>query len=85
MIRSPAGAAARALAASPAQQFGARQVARAALGPTLPSRPNRVDDADVEVPEVGWMWQAGKPGSSKMPSAATTVANLKQDRIKAKK
>lgn len=36
---------------------------------------------EVDVPSLGWMWQVGKGG----PSAATTVANLKEDRIKPKK
>lgn len=48
-------------------------------------------DAEVEVPEVGWLWQVGtkqvgtKQQQKSMPSATATVANLKADRIKAKK
>ncbi|MEW5307660.1 MAG: hypothetical protein WDW36_010038 [Sanguina aurantia] len=33
-------------------------------------------------PAMGWLWQ---PGNRTSPTAAATVANLKQDRIKAKK
>ncbi|KAF5832477.1 S-adenosyl-L-methionine-dependent methyltransferase [Dunaliella salina] len=43
----------------------------------------REDDEDLEIPQTGWLWQTGKKGAG--PSAMATVANLKANRIKAKK
>jgi hypothetical protein len=36
--------------------------------------------------QTGWLWQTGKKGQARAdPSAMATVANLKANRIKAKK
>ncbi|GLC33506.1 hypothetical protein PLESTB_000082500 [Pleodorina starrii] len=63
----------------------------------LPSQtPNNPVQEPVELPSLGWMWQVGggssrgdagggSPASRPMPSAVSTVANLYEDRIKAKK
>ncbi len=62
----------------------------------VPHEPDVVETEQVEVPSMGWMWQVGSSNSKNnaagaggaardMPSAATTVANLYGDRIKAKK
>ncbi|KAG2490681.1 hypothetical protein HYH03_010848 [Edaphochlamys debaryana] len=71
-----------------------------ATGPARQTRPPPAPgprtDAPAEpepepvVPGVGWMWQpaaapANGSGAPAMPSAASTVANLYQDRIRAKK
>ena len=53
--------------------------------PTTSTSSAEVDDAP---PPMGWLWQTNRSsgnGSGSAPSASTTVANLKQDRIKPKK
>ncbi|EFJ52243.1 hypothetical protein VOLCADRAFT_103245 [Volvox carteri f. nagariensis] len=71
----------------------------APLNPALSQNQTPKSDTEdpVEVPSVGWMWQVGGSGggsntpitatatSRPMPSAISTVANLYEDRIKAKK
>jgi hypothetical protein len=65
-------------AAVPKSSIGAK--------PSVPpsQQPDSKDDS-VEVPAVGWMWQKDGAASRKQPSAAATVANLRADRIDAKK
>ncbi len=79
------------------RRSGARPPKRQQL--TQPPKPEDLErPEDVEVPSVGWMWQSGSGSASSssgagaasstprsMPTAASTVANLYEDRIKAKK
>ncbi|GAX84853.1 hypothetical protein CEUSTIGMA_g12274.t1 [Chlamydomonas eustigma] len=49
-----------------------------ALQPQESTAPS--DEKKIEIPPMGWLWQAGKS-----PSASATVANLRENRIKPKK
>ncbi|GIL83214.1 hypothetical protein Vretimale_11273 [Volvox reticuliferus] len=66
-----------------------------APNPSLPST-LKSTEVQVDVPTMGWMWQVGSNATASgsqaasasprhMPSAVSTVANLYEDRIKAKK
>jgi hypothetical protein len=48
------------------------------------SSEEEAEEEEVEVPEVGWLWQAGRRGQASSPAKAA-VANLKANRIRAKK
>ncbi|KAG2426295.1 hypothetical protein HXX76_013052 [Chlamydomonas incerta] len=89
-------------AAAPAAQDRAPAAGLAApsqrrTAPAAPVQPV-IEEGDVELPALGWMWRAGTSSgggnegdaadgaaSRPMPTAAATVANLYEDRIKAKK
>ncbi|GFR49016.1 hypothetical protein Agub_g11037 [Astrephomene gubernaculifera] len=75
-----------------------RPTPKAPLQPRKPTAPATTNSESkepepIEVPSIGWMWQVGRKGdnvssddnSRPMPTARSTVANLYEDRIKAKK
>jgi hypothetical protein len=79
-VRDPPPGHSRALSSSRGDQQQLSATSRRSRSASV----SQEEEEDVEVPEVGWLWQAGKRGQGSSPAKAA-VANLKANRIRAKK